>query len=232
MAESLQRNDDILEHETMDVGSRLRYHRTVQDLTLRELARKAGCSNSLISQIEAEKVSPSLKTMERICRALELTVSDFLRIEPVDDPPVFIPRCGDRTETVMRWEKARLFHLLDSEATGSFTALLLRLETGGFTSIRRSIRSLKDLNLVLTGKVMCRIGTSEFALETGEGLFFDAAQPHQWFNRGNEPAEIMITSPVSFKLFEKLEKEVRWHELFRHQKKKTKRVQRSARKAA
>jgi hypothetical protein len=33
-------------------------------------------------QIEAEKVSPSLKMMERICRALELTISDFLRLEP------------------------------------------------------------------------------------------------------------------------------------------------------
>jgi transcriptional regulator with XRE-family HTH domain len=232
VAESLQTTDGITGHETMDVGSRLRYHRTVQNLTLRELARKAGCSNSLISQIEADKVSPSLKTMERICRALELTVSDFLRIEPVDDPPVFIRRCGEQTEMVMRWEKARLYRLLDSDATGSFTALLLRLETGGSTSIRRSIRSLKDLNLVLAGQVMCRIGTSEFALETGEGLFFDAAQPHQWFNHGSEPAEIMITSAVSFKLFENVEKEVRWHELFRHQKKKTKRVQPSVRKVS
>jgi transcriptional regulator with XRE-family HTH domain len=215
----------------MDVGAKLRYHRKVQNLTLRELARKAGCSNSLISQIESEKVSPSLKTMERICRALELTISDFLRLEPVNDPPLFVPRSRDEAKTVMKWDKARLFQLLDSQVTGAFTALVLRIEVGGSTSVRRSIRSLKDLNLVLSGKVMCRIGTAEFALENGEGLFFDAAQPHQWFNLGDKPAEIVITSAVAFKLFENVEKEVRWHELFRHQKKNTKKAQSSGRKA-
>ena len=51
-------------------GSRLRAVRERRQMTLREVARKAGVSESLVSQIERDKVSPSIDTLLNITEAL------------------------------------------------------------------------------------------------------------------------------------------------------------------
>ncbi len=206
----------------MELGRKLKFHRTVRSMTVRELAKKASCSNSLISQIEQDRVSPSIRTTERICQALEVTLPDFLRIEPQIDLPIKISPRKQECEVVMEWPNAKLYRLLPAELTSTFTALLLRLEKKGFTPVRRSPSSVKDFCVVLQGTVTCCAGTEEYLLEPGETLLFDAMLPHQWFNHGEQVAEVLFTSPVAFQLFERVEKDLRWREHF----KKTKRTMR------
>ncbi|MBV9275208.1 MAG: hypothetical protein JO333_15020 [Verrucomicrobia bacterium] len=35
-----------------------------------------------------DRVSPTAKNLEKICRALDLTIAGFLREDPMVDPPV------------------------------------------------------------------------------------------------------------------------------------------------
>ena len=207
----------------MELGRKLKFHRTVRSMTVRELARKASCSNSLISQIEQNRVSPSIRTTERICQALEVTLPDFLRIEPQIDRPIKISPRKQECEVAMEWSRAKMYRLLRSELTSTFTALLLRLEKNGFTPVRRAPSSIKDFCVVLQGTVICCVGTEEYLLEPGETLLFDAIFPHQWFNHGEQVAEVLFTSPVAFQLFETVEKDLRWREHFRKTKRKMRR---------
>ncbi|MBV8813534.1 MAG: helix-turn-helix transcriptional regulator [Verrucomicrobia bacterium] len=49
--------------------------------------QKAACSPSFLSQIELDRASPTAKNLEKICRALDLTIADFLREDPMVNPP-------------------------------------------------------------------------------------------------------------------------------------------------
>ena len=59
------------------VGVRLRHARMTLRLRLRDLAAKAGCSESMLSKIENGRAAPSLNTLYRIVEALGLTVGQL-----------------------------------------------------------------------------------------------------------------------------------------------------------
>ena len=59
------------------IGERLREARQSQGLTARDVAKRVGVSPSLISQIERDKVNPSVSTLWGLVTVLGLTMSDL-----------------------------------------------------------------------------------------------------------------------------------------------------------
>src|SRR3954453_1366689 len=68
------------------VGGRLRATRERQGVSLRELARRVGVSPSLVSQIELDRVNPSVSTLYALVTELGMTrgavFGDSLPAEP------------------------------------------------------------------------------------------------------------------------------------------------------
>ncbi len=62
--------------ESSKVGSRLRQERERRGMSLRELARRVGVSPSLVSQIELDRVNPSVSTLYALVSELGMTMSD------------------------------------------------------------------------------------------------------------------------------------------------------------
>ena len=58
------------------VGGRLRAERERRGISLRELARRVGVSPSLVSQIELDRVNPSVSTLYALVTELGMTMSD------------------------------------------------------------------------------------------------------------------------------------------------------------
>src|SRR5215468_7319323 len=80
--------------EPSHIGPRLRAQREQLGLSLRELARRIGVSASLISQIERDKVNPSVSTLYALVRELGLGMGDlFSTSEPA---PAARPGAGHR----------------------------------------------------------------------------------------------------------------------------------------
>src|SRR4051812_35263730 len=67
----------------VDVGERLRTLRSLRRLTLREVAERAGLSESFLSQVERGRASASIAPLRRIADALGVAISDlFQPLEP------------------------------------------------------------------------------------------------------------------------------------------------------
>src|SRR5262245_61502705 len=71
--------------EPSHIGPRLRAQREQMGLSLREVARRIGVSASLISQIERDKVNPSVSTLYALVQELRLTMGDLFA---TDDAPL------------------------------------------------------------------------------------------------------------------------------------------------
>jgi DNA-binding XRE family transcriptional regulator len=63
---------------TRDVGAAIRKLREAKGITQEELAGAAGMMRSNISRIEAAKHRPTLETMERIAKALKVSVANLV----------------------------------------------------------------------------------------------------------------------------------------------------------
>jgi transcriptional regulator with XRE-family HTH domain len=65
--------------ETLDyIGEKIKCERLKKSLKQYELAKKVGISNTYLSDIEVGRTSPSLKTLEKISKALEVDIKRFL----------------------------------------------------------------------------------------------------------------------------------------------------------
>ena len=73
-----QKGSGVSPAEVPPIGNRIRVERLRRGLTVRGLARDAGVSASLISQIETDKSKPSVSTLYSITAALGLSLADLL----------------------------------------------------------------------------------------------------------------------------------------------------------
>lgn len=71
-------------HHVRAIGEKLKAVRQGHKMSLRELAKKAEISASMLSQIETGKVSPSVRSLYDIANALGVTV-DYFFPEPVNN---------------------------------------------------------------------------------------------------------------------------------------------------
>ena len=62
----------------MAIGKKIKALRLEKGLKQFELAKKAGISNTYLSDIEIGRTNPSLKTLEKIANALETACSTLL----------------------------------------------------------------------------------------------------------------------------------------------------------
>jgi transcriptional regulator with XRE-family HTH domain len=62
---------------SIEVGKQLRAVRTAFGLSQRELAKRAGVTNGMVSLIEQDRVSPSIGSLQKILAAFPMTMAEF-----------------------------------------------------------------------------------------------------------------------------------------------------------
>src|SRR4029453_914136 len=80
-----------------DIGGRLRFIRTRQKLSQRELAKRAGVTNSTISLIESNQMNPSVGALKRILDGIPMGLAEFFALEPETRRKIFY-RAEELTE--------------------------------------------------------------------------------------------------------------------------------------
>lgn len=176
----------------MKIGLHLRQFRLAQGLTLRQLGKLCVCSASYLSQIEAEKTSPNLDVLERICGALGMELLDFLRsAEAMSEG---IPLGYASGPLVWEWEGAILRHILPAHISSPVNYLLLEIEPGKETALRGSRRSQKEMAILIQGEVELEIVQKIYPLKSGEKIYLDIISPHRWRNIGSQPASLVLVN--------------------------------------
>jgi transcriptional regulator with XRE-family HTH domain len=184
-----------------NIGERLREARNRQGLTVREIARQIGVSPSLISQIERDKVNPSVSTLWGLVTVLGLTMGElFSETEPSAGPqPASVPRSpsgpmtvpGKRAvinlETGVHWER------LTAETDPLVEFLTVEYPPGAASCDENSLvrHGGKEYGYVTEGRLGVRVGFDEFELAPGMAISFDASMPHRLWAIGAQPARAL-----------------------------------------
>ena len=84
------------------IGQRIKVQRQSNNLTLKQLAEKVGCTDAYLSQIENGKVSPSISSLKKIADGLQTKITDFF-VESQDDEPVVLTADRRTVLSLERW---------------------------------------------------------------------------------------------------------------------------------
>jgi transcriptional regulator with XRE-family HTH domain len=180
------------------IGERLREERNRRGMTVREIARRVGVSPSLISQIERDKVNPSVSTLWGLVTVLGLTMGDlFAEAEAEQGPeptsqlhpsgPVTAPggRSVINLETGVHWER------LTAGPDALVEFLTVEYPPGAASCDEDSLvrHGGKEYGYVVRGRLGVRIGFDEYVLGPGMAISFDASAPHRLWAIGDQSAE-------------------------------------------
>ena len=181
-------------------GDKIRAVREKKEYTLKYLAEKAGVSDSLISQIERNKVSPAIETLLNIAEALDIDLeylfSDYKRSKNVS-----ISRKGARKTVAMNGvvyeQVSRTTNEKEKFALESF---IIKIPKGQKSGSSEYGHTGKEMGYILGGRAEFITGNDSYILESGDGISFDSDIPHILKNIGEEELTAFwaITPPKSF----------------------------------
>ncbi len=180
----------------LQLGPRIRSLRQARQVTLRELAERAGVTESFLSQVEREVTSPSIASVQRIARALDLGIAELF----VDEAPLGrVVRAAERRRIVYPG-LAAIDEFLTVGKDGRLQVILSTLEAGGGTGDEPYVHdSDEEVVFVLEGCLDLWVGDEHHVLETGDAITYSSRQPHRNRNPGPGRAVVLFcATPPSF----------------------------------
>jgi transcriptional regulator with XRE-family HTH domain len=180
----------------VDVGERLRVIRSRRRQTLREVAERAGLSESFLSQVERGRASASVASLRRIADALGIAISDLFQPAEASRPRVL--RRDDRPSLAFGILGRKL--LLTQKPLDHLEVFVGELDPEGSTGAEQYAHGdSEELFVVIRGTVQLELGDELFELEAGDSIDYRSAVPHRISNLGDDVAEVMwIISPPSY----------------------------------
>lgn len=161
------------------IGGRVRELRMDLGLTTAQLGELAGISKAMVSKIENGRTSPSLRTLERLARALEVPLTSLFRGLDEEHEALHIPE-GQGLKIVGRSTRAGHEYEFLGSSRGSYrrmepTLITLRNRTEVFPLFQHPGT---EWIYVLAGEFEYGYGSARYRMKRGDVLQFKGEVPH------------------------------------------------------
>lgn len=182
------------------IGLRIRHLRKVKGLRLKELADLVGCSESMISKIENDKVNPSLTMLHRLVGVLEANIG-FVFGAPRPGEQV-VARAGERPvihlDALRHGDGITLERLIPYAEDHLLQANLHIVEPGGRSDGTIAHRG-EELGYLLEGELELTVDGQVYRLGAGDSFHFRSDLAHGYRNCGTGPAKVIwVNTPPTF----------------------------------
>lgn len=181
------------------LGTKLRHRRKLLGLTLSAAAKAAGCSESMVSKIETDRVNPSLTMLRRLAAALDINVAKLFADAPVEG---VVSRDGERPRIdtdALRWgDKVSLERLIPYHDGTLLQANIHIIEPGG-ASDGLITHVGEEMGYLLEGLLELSVDGRDHLIQLGDSFHFNSELPHGYRNPGTVVAKVLwVNTPPTF----------------------------------
>ncbi|MEK8129055.1 XRE family transcriptional regulator [Paenibacillus filicis] len=171
----------------MDIGSNIRAIRKRKKITIAQICEETGLSQGFLSQVETNKTSPSIATLESIAQALRVPLAYLLLKK---EERMQIVRKDERKVTTSGAEKLRVEHL---SSTKNMRMMLVELPPGASTGEAPHAHEGEEVHVVIQGRIHAQQGEDWAEFDAGDSFSWNACTPHIVKNIGEELAIVLIS---------------------------------------
>ncbi|NQY63813.1 MAG: cupin domain-containing protein [Alteromonadaceae bacterium] len=182
----------------MDVGKKLKSIRLRRNISQRELAKRAGVTNSTISMIEKNSVSPSISSLKKVLNGIPLSLVEFFS----DDFD------SEKNQQVVYKQEELMdistgdvhMHLVGkSFPRRQMTFLIETYPPGADTGMEMLQNDSEEGGYVIEGKIELTVGDEVFILNANDSYYFDNNKQHRFKNIFDTVCKIVsATTPSNF----------------------------------
>ena len=176
----------------LQIGARIRHARILKGMRMRDLAKEVGCDESMISKIEAGKVTPSLAMLNKIVTAVDRDMASFFGLEIDEHKLVQTPEDRMRVEgDALRGGKGVFYERLVPLAAGNLLeANIHNVEPGGEKNDPITHQG-EAVGYLLEGEIELDIDGTTYHVKAGDSFFFKAHLTNGYRNAGPSVARII-----------------------------------------
>jgi len=169
------------------LGTRIKALRNEKDITLAALGEKLDLSTSYLSQIERDRINPSLTTLMNISRILDVDPRDFFE---TDSDTTLVTRSSQEAEPEYLNPELAQFPLSPPEMTNRLHVYRIELHPNSMP-ISFDTYNGEELCFILTGVLTVINGDETHVLRDGDSIHYDTRLPHCWSNQGNQICKLI-----------------------------------------
>ena len=183
------------------IGSQLRRQRRIKGLRLKDVAEKAGLSESLISKIENNKASPSLSTLHSLAKALGTSISALFALDESLDQVVHRPHeraIAGRVQSMVEWDGIEAEIIVPYVNGRLLEGFVFIMEPGGHSGGTLRHEG-EECGYVLEGRLELVVDGRRYVLGPGDSFFFASERPHSYRNPGKVTTRVIwINTPPTY----------------------------------
>jgi transcriptional regulator with XRE-family HTH domain len=174
---------------TDEIAVRLQKVRKIYGLSQRELAKRAGVTNSSVSMIEQGRVSPSLSSLEKLLKGIPMNLKDFFSIDFDDRTDCFF-----RGYQMFSYSDKKIdYYRLAKGNKDSLSMLSYEVyDVGSDTGEAMLVDKGRSSGFVVQGSLTVIINSKIETLEAGDGFIVEAGHPYRLRNLGENKAILVI----------------------------------------
>ncbi|GLK66755.1 cupin domain-containing protein [Hansschlegelia plantiphila] len=177
-----------LDEADVRVGRRVRAMRLARNLSLADLATRAGISIGALSQIERGMTSLRVRVIWPLAAALDCEPSALIADGEEQASDLYCVRPRDRRSLPVRSEG--IAKALLSPPGATLTGLLVTVEPGGGTA-EAYAHAGHEFGFVSAGEVELTIDSARYQLRAGDSFAFKSTLTHAFRNTSDERCEIL-----------------------------------------
>ena len=180
---------------TYQFGEKLREVREHKGYTLKVVAQRAGVSESLVSQIERNHVSPAIDTLLALAEVLDINL-EYLFEEYRKERPVQIIRADERPS--VQDDDITFEGLAKPTGTDNPLEVYVMKIPAGLHTHRGSYGHFgREIGYITKGQAMLTYNNEQYVLNEGDSVSFDARAPHVIQNVGKSDMEsVWVVTPA------------------------------------
>jgi transcriptional regulator with XRE-family HTH domain len=172
----------------IEVGKQLRAVRTAFGLSQRELAKRAGVTNGMVSLIEQDRVSPSIGSLQKILAAFPMTMAEFFTRD-MEGRENVVFRAEELPDVGTGDIQYRLVAASRHDRKMSILSEIYEPDTD--TGEDLLTHSGEEGGVVVEGELEVTVAGKTWVLGPGDAYYFDSRLPHRFRNTGKTAVRII-----------------------------------------
>jgi transcriptional regulator with XRE-family HTH domain len=181
------------------LGAVIRQARRQSDLTLVQVAQRTKLSVSYLSQVERDRLTPSVSALKRIADVLQIPAGSLMFGGDSRGPASNIGVVRRESRKRVAFPDSNITYELLTPDLQRRTSLLWLSAAPGAASGAAFAHEGEDGVIVLEGRLQVEVGGVWHELSKGDSIYFNSELPHRWKNEGDQTAEaIWVSTPPSF----------------------------------
>lgn len=173
-----------------DIATRLQLVRQRYGLSQRELAKRAGVTNSSISMIEQGRVSPSISSLDKLLGAIPMSISQFFSLDLSDLRPLFF-KATELCERPSHAAGLESYRLAPQNDSGN-QLIYQVFNPGSHTGQLMIVSAQETAAIIVQGVITVTSHSERKQLVVSDGFVIPALFPYRLDNETQEQAAVVI----------------------------------------